>query len=55
VAALDELREYAARRAQLSATIRRARREGATWEQIAAAANMSRAGVIRAAAERRTE
>ncbi len=45
--ALTQLAEVAARIAQRPALIRQARDEGATWEQIAAALNMSRAGVIK--------
>lgn len=45
--ALAELRRIARDVATRPAVIARAREEGATWEQIAEALNMSRAGVIK--------
>lgn len=45
--ALTRLAEVAEQIAQRPALIRQARDEGATWEQIAQAMNMSRAGVIK--------
>lgn len=45
--ALTRLAEVAEQIAQRPALIRQARDEGATWEQIAQAMKMSRAGVIK--------